>query len=96
MNYILTIVFVVGCGRRSDNEANIIRKIEQQRVRALVEENMDLAQKLHADDFQLITPDGSEFTKESYRRQVDTKELDYKVWDPGYITIQLYDNVAVI
>ena len=57
---------------------------------------MDVARRLHADDFQLFTPDGTEFTKDSYLDQIASGELDYKVWDPGPIRVRLYDGVAAI
>jgi hypothetical protein len=57
---------------------------------------MDVARRLHADDFQLFTPDGTEFTKESYLGGIELGDLDYKVWDPGPIRVRLYKDVAVI
>ena len=41
---------------REGVEADQIRAIEHKRLRALVEADMEVARKLHAEDFQLITP----------------------------------------
>jgi len=44
-------------------DADRIRAIERERIRALVEANIEVAQQLHADDFQLINPGGSALSK---------------------------------
>ena len=88
---------VIGCGGRQNvTEADIIRQVERGRLRALVEANMEVAGRVHADDFQLITPDGTKFTKQEYLSQIESGVLDYKVWEPGPITVRLYGDVAVI
>jgi hypothetical protein len=51
---------------------------------------------LHADDFQLITPDGSEYDKQQYLGQIESGVLDYKIWDADTIRVRMYDNVAVL
>ena len=85
------------CDTKDPNmEADLIRQIEQERLRALVEFDMDVAHELHAEDFQLITPDGSEYIKQTYLNQIESGELDYRIWEPGEITVRLYKNVAVI
>ncbi len=73
-----------------------IRTIERQRLHALVVGDIVTAKKLHADDFQLISPDGSVFTKELYLSEIASGKLHYKVWEPGEITVRLYHDVAVI
>jgi hypothetical protein len=64
------------CDTKDPNmEADLIRQIEQERLRALVEFDMDVAHELHAEDFQLITPDGSEYTKQTYLNQIESGKL---------------------
>jgi hypothetical protein len=41
---------------REGDEADRIGDFEHQRLRALVEADMEVARQLHADDFQLINP----------------------------------------
>ena len=79
-----------------DDPADQIRQTERQRLRALVDAVMEVARQLHADDFELITPDGSEFTKQIYLGQIETGQLDYRIWEPGEIKVQLYGDAAVI
>ena len=57
---------------------------------------MEVARRLHVDEFQLITPSGNEYSKESYLGDIESGVLDYRVWAPGEITVRLYDDVAVL
>lgn len=94
---LFSFLFMSECSKKDpDAEAEFVRQIEQKRVRALVEEDMAVAQELHAEDFQLITPDGSEYTKQTYLNQIKTKKLDYRIWEPGEITVRLYKDAAII
>ena len=44
----------------------MIRATERQRLRALLTHDFDTAQKLHADDFELINPLGEVVSREQY------------------------------
>jgi hypothetical protein len=77
--------------------ADLIRAIERERLRALVEANMAVAEQLHVDDFQLINPGGGALTKEEYLGGVASGEIDYLVWEPdSEIAVRLYDGAAAI
>ncbi len=79
----------------ADEEA--IRAIERERLRALVAADMDVARQLHADDFQLITPSGSTYSKEEYLGRVDSGVFNYLRWEPDSpIEVRLYGQAAVI
>lgn len=77
-------------------EADVIRATERQRLRALVEANVDIARQLHADNFQLITPSGASLSKEQYLGGIASGEFDYLVWDPESIEVHLYGEAALI
>ena len=77
-------------------EADLIRATERERLRALVEANMEVARQLHADDFQLINPLGQSLSKEQYLGGIASGDLDYLVWEPESIEVRLYDQAAVI
>ena len=97
VSFLVSVIFMGNCDIKDPNkEADLIRQIEQERLRALVDADMDVAHELHAEDFQLITPDDSEYTKQIYLNQIESGELDYRTWEPGEITVRLYQNVAVI
>ncbi len=77
-------------------EADLIRATERERLRALVEANMEVVRQLHADDFQLINPLGQSLSKEQYLGGIASGDLDYLVWEPESIEVRLYDQAAVI
>jgi hypothetical protein len=81
---------------KEESVKDTIRKVEKQRLKSLVDADIVTARRLHADDFQLISPDGSDFSKQQYLSIIESGKLDYKVWEPGEITVRLYGNVAVI
>jgi hypothetical protein len=55
--------------------------LERRRLRALVDVDLDVANELHADDFQLITPAGTVYAKDEYLHGVASGAIDYLVWD---------------
>lgn len=74
-----------------------IRVIERQRLRSLVEADIATAQRLHADEFQLITPSGGVFSKDRYMNEIGSGVLVYRKWEPApEITVRLYGDVAVL
>ena len=74
-----------------------IRAIERERLRALVSADMDVARELHADDFQLITPSGSTYSKEEYLGSIASGVLNYLLWEPDSpIEVRFYGSAAVI
>ena len=81
---------------REGDEVDQIRDIERQRLRALVEADMDVARRLHADDFQLITPFGDALSKEEYLGTVASGDIDYLVWKPDAIEVRLSGDMAVL
>ena len=62
-------------------EADQLRGIESARLTALVNGDMDVAEQLHAVDYQLITPRGIALSKSEYLHAVATRELHYGVFE---------------
>lgn len=54
---------------------------EHERLRALIHGDEQLADKLHAPDYQLITPDGLAFSKADYLDAIATGRLRYLVFE---------------
>ena len=77
--------------------ADFFRDLERQRLRALVEADVDLARSLHADDYQLITPGGATLSRVEYLDGIATGDLDYLEFEPASeIAVRLYDRAAAL
>lgn len=82
----------------SVGEADLIRSIEQKRLKAMVDADLAVATPLHSDDFQLINPGGGSLSKEDYLGLISSGDVDYLVWEPiSEIEVRLYGlNTAII
>jgi hypothetical protein len=61
--------------------AAVLPDIERARLRALAAADIETAGPLHADDYQLITPNGSELTKADYLGDIASGRLRYRVFE---------------
>ena len=59
-----------------------LRALERRRLRALVERDLAVAQALHADDYELITPGAVRYSKDEYLGGIEDGSLDYEVFEP--------------
>jgi hypothetical protein len=88
---------LASCGSSSHRtDADQIRAIERERLRGLVMANVEVARKLHAENFQLTTPLGDVYSKDRYLGAIASGEIDYLVWKPGPIDARVDGNSAVI
>jgi Domain of unknown function (DUF4440) len=62
--------------------ATLLPDIERRRLRALAGADTVTAAPLHADDYQLITPNGSEMSKADYLGAIASGQLRYRVFEP--------------
>lgn len=78
------------------NPATVVN-IERQRLRSLVERDMAVAERLHASDYQLVTPNGTTRTKSSYLSDVESKRLEYLVFEPqSEISVRSSGNLVIL
>jgi Domain of unknown function (DUF4440) len=78
-------------------EVGRIRATERERLRALVEANVEAAGRLHAADFQLVTPTGRVLSRDQYLDNVASGEINYFVWEPdSEIAVRLYGQAALL
>ncbi|MEH2493843.1 hypothetical protein V1294_000322 [Bradyrhizobium sp. AZCC 1678] len=77
-------------------EAEFIRDTERTRLRALVEGDMETAARLHATEFQLITPIGMALSKNDYLGAIASGQIKYLAWEPGSIAVRYHHSHAVI
>jgi hypothetical protein len=82
-----------GPGTHAEDE---LRSVERQRLRALVTADIATLKRLHAEDFQAISPFGYAFARGEYLQRVGSGELDYVRWEPEDIHVRLYGAVAAI
>lgn len=82
--------------RSSIAEIELLRATERKRLQSLVEANMEVANQLHADDFQLINPLGGSGSKEQYLGSVASGMFSYLVWEPGEIAVRLHGELAIL
>ena len=80
----------------AQDETEQLRATEHERLRSLVNSDMDTARRLHADDFQLVNPSGATLTKDQYLGQIASGDLDYVVWEPGPIAVRRFNDAAVL
>jgi hypothetical protein len=62
--------------------AAVLPGLERRRLAALAQADVDAAAPLHADDYQLITPNGSELTKADYLGAIAAGTLRYRAFEP--------------
>jgi hypothetical protein len=62
--------------------ASRLPDIERRRLRALVRADVLTAAPLHAEDYWLVTPNGSDMTKADYLGAIASGQLNYLVFEP--------------
>ena len=73
-----------------------IRALEQARVQSLLQRDMPTAWRLHALDYQLITPSGASWSRERYLGMVEAGTLVYLQWQAGAMQVRLRGTMAVV
>jgi Domain of unknown function (DUF4440) len=76
--------------------AGFFRELETLRIRALVARDMDQLWRLHAEEYQLITPSGRSFLRERYLREIESGSLRYRRWEPGPIGVRVSERMAIV
>lgn len=70
--------------------------VERQRLKALVDADISTAERIHADDFQLVTPNGSTYTKSEYLGLIGSGEVEYLVWEPIDIDVRVSGDAGCV
>ena len=86
----------VGAPSNREADADVIRNTERERLRSLVDAKLEVARRLHADDFQLVNPSGGLLSKAEYLGAIASGQVDYLYWEPETIAVRFYGAVAVI
>ena len=81
---------------RDEQDVELLRSIEQERLRALVSGDVQRAAQLHSDDFQLINPLGGALSKEQYLGGIRSGQIRYLCWEPEAIAVRVYGDAAAL
>lgn len=78
-------------------EAERLRDVERTRLQALVDADMDVVERLLAEDFVLVPPPGFPLARDEYLAAVAAGDLDYLAFEPvSDIDVRLFGNAAVV
>jgi hypothetical protein len=80
----------------AEQETELLRATERERLRALVSGDVQRASQLHSEDFQLINPLGGALSKQQYLGGISSGQIHYLYWEPESIAVRLYGGAAVI
>jgi ketosteroid isomerase-like protein len=94
--YFVSCMMLASAEVNAQDRADQLRAIERARLRSLVDADIPTASRLHADDFELIYPQGGTLSREQYLQRIASGDLNYLEWEPGEIRVRLYGNSAVI
>jgi hypothetical protein len=77
--------------------ADALRDLERQRLRSLVEPDVDVARRLHADDYELVTPGGDRISGTDYIGAIERGEFTYDTFElASEIRMRAYGNAAIL
>lgn len=71
--------------------------IERRRLQSLVEADAEVADALHASDFQLVHPGGGTWSRERYLGGIASGDIDYRRFEPvSDIQVVIEGDLAVL
>jgi hypothetical protein len=95
--FTFALLMIGGVAYANEDDADVLRQLERERLRSLVEADMQRARELHAEEFQLVNPRGETLTKDQYLGGIESGRLDYLLWEPvSHIAVRLHGDAAVI
>ncbi len=79
----------------SSSGAELVQ-VERRRVQALVAADLAIADELHANDFQLITPGGHSRSKAEYLDRIASGATIYRLWEPDEISVRASRDIGCV
>mgnify|MGYP003438877863 CR=1 FL=1 len=74
---------------------DFFRALEARRTRAIVERDMEDIERLHAPEYQLVTPAGRTFSRSRYMELIKAEPF-YAAWEHGQIEVRTSPEMAVV
>lgn len=75
--------------------ADFFRALERERTQALVARDIAAIERLHAPDYQLITPAGRVYARDRYIARIAAEPF-YAAWELGEIDVRFAPAMAVV
>ena len=83
--------------RQAAATVRTLQQIERQRLAALVDADMEVIERLHAEDFALVPPPGVVLTRAELADLIRTGGLDYRAFDPiSDIDVRVHGTAATL
>ena len=76
-------------------DADFFRTLEVERTQALVARDMPTIERLHAPDYELISPPGRAMTRERYLSLIAAEPF-YAKWEHGAMRVRVSEGMAAI
>jgi len=83
-------------GRDEHSSADVVPELERQRLRSLVEVDIDVMRRLHSPDYELITPGGQRLDGVAYLGAIQRGSLVYDTFEPASEIRMRTDGQAAI
>jgi hypothetical protein len=74
---------------------DFFRALEVERTRAIVARDLPAIERLHAPEYELITPAGRVFTRERYLALIAAEPF-YASWEHGPISVRTCEAMAIV
>ena len=75
---------------------DIIVEIELSRIQAILKQDMEALWRMHSKDYQLITPFGRSYDRDSYLGAIESGSLKYLKWVPKGFQFRSSENMALL
>ena len=93
---LLAVLFALAPAMALADPAADVEKMEQKRIRAIIEADMPTLYAIYADDFFYNTSSGPSLTKTEYLPRYASGELKVHAADSEARDIRVYDNTALV
>ena len=78
-------------------EPRQLENLERERLRALRDGDLTAVERLHADDYELITPGGGALSLQDYVGLITSGDFTYATFEPASpVRVRVHESAAVI
>lgn len=78
-----------------DGTEEAFRELERRRTAALVQRDLPTIERLHAPDYELITPSGKVFSRQAYIAAIAAEPF-YQAWQHGPMAVRVSPAMALV